>query len=96
MPTKDDHKRYDHGGAKNPSYYNNHAVKTCIKQDMIADILESAGVPARRIKEATTAVKYIDRLGEKDPVEIDSFKASNYLYRFLTGHFIGEDESDAD
>lgn len=92
MPANDDPERYDHGGAKSPSYYTDHAVETCIKQDMIADILESAGVPARRIKEATTAVKYIDRLGEKDHVEVDSFKAANYLHRFLTGHFIGEEE----
>lgn len=50
--------------AKNPSYYTNHAVETCVKQDMIADILESAGVPARRIKDATTAVKYTDRAAQ--------------------------------
>lgn len=84
------------GGFRDPSYYTDQAVETCIKQDLIADHLERAGVPARHIKDASTAVKYIDRLGEKDSIEADSFKAANYLYRFMTGSFIGREVEDAD
>lgn len=74
-----------------PSYYSNHAVKTSVKQDMIADILEEAGMPARRIHKGVEAIKYTDRMGEKDDVEKEAFKAANYLYAFAEGRWIGEE-----
>lgn len=73
-----------------PSYYTDKAIETCEKQDMIADILQGSGMDAKRIHAAMTAIKYVDRLGEKDAIEKDAYKAADYLHRFATGKWIGE------
>lgn len=74
-----------------PDYYDGD-VPTFVKQRLIADELQEAGVDAWRIGHIMTAIKYIDRMGLKDgePVEKDAHKAADYMMMAMDGRWLRE------
>lgn len=71
---------------KTPDYYRQ-SGETIDKQEELVEDLVSMGVPPARAFDAATAVKYLDRGGEKgDPVG-DRGKAANYLFRYANGRW---------
>lgn len=75
---------------KTPSYYDKPGMETIEKQEALFNLLISLGIPPTPAFYAATAVKYIDRMGEKGSEEDalkDRDKAANYLYRFAYGYW---------
>lgn len=73
---------------KTPDYYDKPGMETIEKQERLMTLLVSFGVAPSTAFNAATAVKYIDRMGEKGDEEDalkDRDKAANYLFRFAYG-----------
>lgn len=73
---------------KTPDYYDKPGMETIEKQVSLFNLLISLGIQPTQAFYAATAVKYIDRMGEKGDEEDalkDRDKAANYLYRFAYG-----------
>lgn len=73
---------------KTPDYYDKPGMETIEKQESIFNSLVVLGEPPMAAFSAATAVKYIDRMGEKGDAlaaEKDRVKAANYLYRYAHG-----------
>lgn len=73
---------------KTPDYYDKPGMETIDKQESVFISLVSSGENPVLAFSAATAVKYIDRMGEKGDAiaaEKDKEKAANYLYRYKHG-----------
>lgn len=68
-----------------PEYYE--GKETIDKQEGIAELLIARGVSVARSFDAATALKYVERAGEKDgeSAEKDLGKAADYLHRAIFG-----------
>lgn len=79
-----------------PEYYA--GKNTIAKQEAISHLLVSRGVAPSVAFCAATAVKYLDRAGDKDGESAgrDLEKAADYLFRAITGMWpweVGDDAS---
>ena len=72
-----------------PTHYTAGKVQTCVKQEMIAELLEKH-LSAYEISNLCTAIKYLERMGLKDDISKDAMKCADYLYKFKTGEFLNE------
>lgn len=73
---------------KTPDYYDKPGMETIEKQEDVLVRLISFGESPSSALSVATAVKYIDRMGEKGEAAsalMDSEKAANYLYRYKHG-----------
>lgn len=58
--------------------------------DVIENVIQSDSLTPSQAWCAGNALKYLLRLGKKDGVESELYKAENYLHRARTGKWIDE------
>ena len=68
-------------------HYAQGALETVEKQELIEYNLRGAVTPIT-MHYLLTAIKYIDRMGLKDDVSSDAYKAADYLCRAVSGQWI--------
>lgn len=68
-----------------PEYYEGKA--TIRKQEWVVSLLMDRGISGARAFDAATALKYVERAGEKsgETMERDLGKAADYLFRAIAG-----------
>ena len=67
-------------------------IETRVKKSMVYKHLEGI-FTADQIDDLGNGLKYFDRLGLKDDIEQDSFKAADYFCRLINGKWIKDFES---
>lgn len=80
---------------KTPDYYDKPGMETIEKQEDVLLRLVSFGENPVSAFSAATAVKYVDRMGEKGDdltATRDRSKAANYLYRYKHGRWPWDEE----